>query len=519
MLIVTSQQMRNLDKETIEGLGIPGLILMENAGRGVAEAIVTHYLPDAQRGVTILAGPGNNGGDGFVVARHLFQKGIHVKLAVLAPEEKFKGDALVNYKAASALGLSFAHIMNEEAVSCLQGLFSCSGLIVDAIFGTGLAREVTGRFAKVIETANASGLPIVSVDIPSGLCSDTGQPLGACIKAHLTVTMALAKIGHVTMPGARYTGKLQVVDIGIPEFLVDRAGIKTELFGLDQLRDLIVPRLPDGHKGTFGHLVVLSGSRGKTGACTMVAHGALRSGAGLVTVGCPKSCQGLIATKLTEAMTFGLSETKEATLSKDSIPEIEELCKGKRAACLGPGVGLVDETLDVMRQLSATLSIPMVLDADALTAIGTQHSLLKDCPSARILTPHPGEAARLLGCSTKEIQADRVASAMKISESTGQVVVLKGARTVVASPEGRISINSSGNPGMGTGGMGDVLTGIIGGLLAQGYDPWNAARIGVFVHGYAADQLANIKGPYGYLASEVADWLPRIWAAHQLGNR
>ncbi len=512
MLLVTAEEMRALDQQAIEGLGIPGLILMENAGRGVAEAILQHYPTEARAGISILIGPGNNGGDGFVVARHLFQQGFWVELMLLTSGEKFKGDALVNYRISRALKLPLTEILDEDQVHMAEPLLRQCGLIVDALFGTGLKREVTGRFARVIQMANDSGRPIVAVDIPSGLCADTGRPLGACIRADLTVTMALAKTGHVTMPGADYTGRLEVVDIGIPDFLVQEADILAEFMDLPALKTILGPRPQNGHKGTFGHLLVLSGSRGKTGACALVALGAIRAGSGLVTVGCPRGSQGILACKLTEAMTQPLPETGEGTLSMDALAGIERLLEKKRAVALGPGVGLEAETQELMRHLIRTLPLPMVVDADGLTAIGTDHQLIGSSGYPRILTPHPGEMARLTGKSTREIQTDRVGTARELARSTGAIVVLKGARTVTAIPDGRVSVNSTGNPGMGAGGMGDVLTGIMGGLLALGLDPWDAARAAVYAHGMAADQLARVKGPWGYTAQEVADWLPRVWA-------
>lgn len=512
MFLASSDEMRKLDQQAIEGLGIPGIVLMENAGRGVAEAILRRFPAEAERGTCILIGPGNNGGDGFVTARHLYQAGRRVELVLLHPGDRFKGDALANYKIARALGLPMLEVLREEEAERAKGTLKDCGLVVDALFGTGLKREVTGRFARVIDMANESGLPVVSVDIPSGLCADTGRPLGACVKADLTVTMALAKIGHATMPGAGFTGRLEVVDIGIPDFLVAGAGLTSELMDLAAFKAILGPRPEGGHKGTFGHLLVLSGSTGKTGASALVALGATRAGAGLVTVGCPGSSQGIIACKLTEAMTCPLPETDRGTMSMEALPAIEGLLERKKAVALGPGMGLEADTRELARRLIEEVPLPMVVDADALTALGTSHQLVKRSGRPRVLTPHPGEMARIAGRSVQEVQMDRPGVARDVARSTGAVVVLKGARTVVASPDGRVSINPTGNPGMGSGGMGDVLTGVIGGLLAQGLAPWDAARAAVYAHGRAADQLSSLKGPWGYTASEVADTLPRVWA-------
>jgi len=513
MLLVTAAQMQKLDKKAMEEFGIPGLILMENAGRGIFELICRHFAARLHQGVTILVGPGNNGGDGFVIARHLNQEEVKVKLLILAPGEKFRGDALTNYNIVKKLGLHITECLNSGSLSTMLETIEKSDLIVDAIFGTGLVREVTGRFAQCIEMANASPAPIVAVDIPSGLSTDTGRPLGTAIRADLTATMALAKLGLVLHPETEYVGDLHIVDIGIPDTAVAEADIKTELFDEKTFRAILRPRPSIGHKGTFGHLLILAGSRGKTGAAALVAHGALRAGAGLVTVGCPTDVQPVLAQKLTEAMTEDLPETKSGTVSNKAIPIIKTLLARKKALAIGPGLGLNNETQDVVRHLLETVPIPMIADADALTALGTDHSPVALAKQPRILTPHPGEMAHLLGCTIAEVQHDRMAAALSLAHSSKAVVVLKGAGTVIAAPNGRVALNSSGNSGMGSGGMGDVLTGIIGGFLAQGYDAWDAARISAFVHGHASDQLAKVKGNWGYLASEVADWMPHLWTS------
>ena len=512
MLLVTAAQMQRLDRRAIEEFAIPGLILMENAGRGVCDLIHRHFAARLHQGVTVLAGPGNNGGDGFVIARHLHQAGVKVKILALVSGEKFKGDALTNYGILKKLGLPITECLDSASLSAVSGPIKRSGLIVDAIFGTGLTREVTGRFARSIEMANEGPAPIMAVDIPSGLSADTGRPLGTTIRADITATMALAKIGLVLHPGADYVGDLHVVEIGIPRSAINEAGIKTELFDEESFRTVLRPRPATGHKGTFGHILILAGSEGKTGAAALSAHGALRSGAGLVTLGCPSGIQPVLAQKLTEAMVEGLPETRSGTLSREAMPVIESMLEKREALAMGPGLGLGRETRALACQLIEAVPVPAVVDADALTALGTDHGPVRRAKGPRVLTPHPGEMARLLGCTTAEVQHDRMAAALSLAHSSGAIVVLKGARTVIAAPDGKISINSTGNPGMGAGGMGDTLTGIIGGLLAQGYAVWDAARISVFVHGRAADQMAKLRGNWGYLASEVADWIPHLWS-------
>ncbi|NIA08876.1 MAG: NAD(P)H-hydrate dehydratase [Nitrospiraceae bacterium] len=511
MFIVTAEQMHRLDQRAIEEFGIPGLILMENAGHGVCDLIYRHFAARLPQGVTVLVGPGNNGGDGLVIARHLYQAGIKVEVLLLVPGENFKGDALTNYKIVKRFGIPITECLDSDSLLGASESIKRSGVIVDAIFGTGLAREVTGRFAQCIEEANKAPAPIVAVDIPSGLSADTGRLMGTAIRADVTGTMALAKIGLVLHPGADYVGKLHVIEIGIPQSAVAEADIKTEFFDEHAFKALLRPRPATGHKGTFGHLLILAGSRGKAGAAALVAHGALRAGAGLVTLGCPSGIQSILAQKLTEAMVEGLPETKTGTLSKKAVPRIESMLEKKKSLAIGPGLGLDTETQTLARQLLETVQMPIVADADALHALGTDHGPVMRAKQPRILTPHPGEMAYLLGCTIAEVQHDRIAAASSLAHSSRAIVVLKGARTVVAAPDGKVSINSTGNPGMGAGGMGDSLTGIIGGLLAQSYAAWDAARISVFAHGRAADQVAKIKGNWGYLASEVADWMPHLF--------
>jgi hydroxyethylthiazole kinase-like uncharacterized protein yjeF len=512
MLLVTPSEMQALDRRAVEDFSIPGLVLMENAGRGVTRLIERRFADRLSLGVVVLAGPGNNGGDGFVIARHLHQARIKVDVLALVPKDRFRGDARTNREIVQRLGIPILECLDSSSLSDAHELCRNTGLIVDALFGTGLARDVAGRFAEAIEIANRSPAPIVAVDMPSGLSAETGRPIGTAVRADLTATMALAKVGQVINPGVEYVGELHVIEIGIPARAVAEADIRHELLDIDSFKAIRRPRPSTGHKGTFGHILILSGSTGKAGAAALAARGALRAGAGLVTVAVPASLQPILMQKLTEAMTEGLPETAAGTISQEALRSIETLLEKKKALAIGPGVGLESETAAVVRHLLETVPLPVVADADALTALGTEYRILAAAQGPRILTPHPGEMARMLGRTVAEIRNDRIGTARYLARVTGAIAVLKGARTVIAAPDGRVAINSTGNAGMGTGGMGDVLTGIIGGLLAQGHDAWDAARLGVFVHGMAADRVAQANGPYGYLAGEVADWLPRIWA-------
>jgi len=513
MKAVTAGQMQALDKKTIEEYGVPGLVLMENAGIGVFHAISSRFSERLSGGTLVVCGPGNNGGDGLVVARQLFQRGFPVEIVLLSGDERFKGDAATNLAIAKSLEIPIRYLLDEGKVEAEIDLFKAFPIIVDAIFGTGLSRPLEGRFKAAVDAINKSGARIVSVDIPSGLSADTGTPLGIVIKADLTVTMALPKLGHILSPGAFYTGELEVVEIGIPSKEIERADIKGELLDDVTIKGLMKERPPWGHKGTFGHLVVVSGSRGKTGAAALCALGALRTGAGLVTVAAPSSAQKTISTVLPpEAMTLWLSEDPETGQIADRAKEgLEAFLEGKSAVVAGPGIGLSPASRSIQKWLMKMCPHPMVVDADCLTTLSEDLSMLKDARGPRVLTPHPGEMARLLGKTSKEIQERRLESALFLAQTTSSHVVLKGARSIIAAPDGRFSVNPTGNPGMGSGGMGDTLSGIIGGLLAQGYPPFDAARIGVYAHGHAGDILKKTMGPMGYTASDLARLLPTVW--------
>jgi NAD(P)H-hydrate epimerase len=362
--------------------------------------------------------------------------------------------------------------------------------MVDALLGTGLNSPVAGLMAALIEKVNHLRPPVLAVDIPSGLSADTGEVMGVAVKAEVTATYGWPKIGQIVSPGRDYVGRLWQVDIGIPPSLAQK--LKVELAKAAEMRRLLPPRPFTSHKGAYGHLAVLAGSEGKTGAAAMTADGGLRAGAGLVTLGIPASLNDILEVKLTEAMTLPLAEAPGVrALGVQALPAIREFLADKTAAALGPGLGTHAETLEVVRQLARDLTLPLVIDADGVNALAPDPVWLQGAPGPRILTPHPGEMARLTGLSVKEIQADRLQAAQEAAARYGVIIVLKGAQTVVADPEGRASINSTGNPALASGGTGDVLTGLIGGFLAQRLTPWDAARLGVYLHGLAADYLAG----------------------------
>jgi NAD(P)H-hydrate epimerase len=513
MYLVTSAEMQAMDRMAIERFGLPGRLLMENAGREAARVFLAHFAEIARGGVGVVAGRGNNGGDGYVIARYLAQQGYPVTVYLLSTTDKVQGDAAANLKLLSALGVPVIEAPDEASFARCQSTMRAVPVWVDAIFGTGLGGEVRGLFRNVIEFINHLKRPVLAVDIPSGLSADTGQPCGTCIRARITVTFAFPKVGQAVFPGAEYTGQLEVVDIGIPPHIADGVSPRQLLLSAEAVRGYLAPRAPDAHKGRTGHLLVIAGSPGKTGAAVMTAVSALRIGAGLVTLGAPESLHPLLETLTLEAMTSPLPETAAGRWDLSARDAILTLAQGKSCMALGPGLGPAAETGELVRELVRSSPIPLVIDADGLNHLAGHTQVLKDLAVPAILTPHPGEMARLLGTTAPAVQRDRIACARDLAATLNLHVVLKGARTIIAHPEGTVYVNPTGNPGMAAGGMGDVLTGVLAGLITQGIRPEPAARAAVYLHGAAADHLARSVGPWGYLASEVMSALPGQIAA------
>lgn len=510
MLFTSASRMRLLDEKTIKECGIPGVVLMENAGRGAAVLAQDHFGNMAGRRVAVICGRGNNGGDGFVIARVFKGWGADPIIYLLGRKDQVEGDAAVNLAAASKINLEIVEITEGSG---LEGLtLPGFDLIVDAILGIGLNSEVRGLYKDVIGLINGSGRPVLAVDIPSGLDADTGRIWGSAVRADLTVTFGLPKAGLFLSPGEELVGALEVVDIGIPPHILDESGPAWELLLEENLKGVLRPRSRDGHKGHYGHVLVVAGSVGKTGAAAMTAEASARSGAGLVTLAVPASLNQILEQKVTEVMTEPLPESEPGFLAKEAAGRILELAQDKSVLALGPGLSTQSGAVEVVRELVKSCELPMVVDADGLNALADAGEILKKAKGEVVLTPHPGEMARLAGCSTSDIQADRIKTALKFAEDQGVVLVLKGYRTMIGVPDGRAFLNTTGGPHMASGGMGDILTGMIAGLISQGLSPLNAARLGVFAHGLAADQVAETKGTVGLLASDLLPWLPGLWS-------
>lgn len=508
MKVLTAKQMQTLDRRAIEEVGVPGVVLMENAGRSVAEEIVSRYSTSNAQRALVLAGKGNNGGDGYVIARHLLDNDWAVMTLVFADAGAITGDAAVNLKVLENCGGEILFVTTEEEFDDFADEAEDYSVVVDALFGTGLTKELEGIFLDAIGWINCQVCPVVAVDIPSGVDGTSGRIMRAAVNADVTVSFAFPKIGQVTFPGARHVGELVVADIGIPKQLSYEAAAECLLIDDHEARMLLPARSKDGHKGTFGHLLVLAGSTGKCGAAVMAAQAGLRGGAGLVTLACPQSIQPTIAAKVTEVMTAPLTDAG-GKVSMQALAELLELSEGKQALAIGPGIGQREDVVGLVKSLVQESSLPMIIDADGLNALGDDLEILgARADRGIVLTPHPGEMSRLSGLSVNEIQTDRFSVARDFAVAHKVVLVLKGARTLVASPDGTVHVNTSGHAGMASGGMGDVLTGLIGSLMAQGLPAKDAATLGVYLHGLAADRLFDDFGDAGLLATDVLYELP-----------
>jgi hydroxyethylthiazole kinase-like uncharacterized protein yjeF len=497
--LCTREVSRGLDVDAVERLQLPSIVLMENAGLGAFQFIRAEFAELLKR-VSVVGGVGQNGGDAWVVARHLFNAGITPRCVLVGDRAKVRGDAAVNLDALEQLGVNVANVHERS----LSGAFGSpldapirdATLLIDGLFGTGLDREVTGVNASVIKRLNSAAAPRVSLDVPSGIHADTGKILGVAVEARATVTFACHKRGLHQHPGAKLAGRLHLVSIGVP-------APKDAPWSLLEAADVVgwlTPRALDAHKGLGGHILVIAGAPGRTGAAVLSGLGALRSGAGLVTL-CPRAgAQSSLDGKVIELMTADMP----ANITS-AIDFVKSEMEKKQAAVLGPGLGVDDGARELVRQLALELDKPCVLDADALTIIGTDLGELKHAKAPRVLTPHPAEAARLLGVSTADVQADRYAAATDLAAISGQVTVLKGARTLIAHPDGRGHVCPLDVPALAVAGTGDVLTGVVAALL-PGLAPFEAASAAVYLHARAGALAA--RADRGLFAREVADAVP-----------
>lgn len=503
MRVLTAAQMREADRRTIHEIGIPGIVLMENAGRQIVSAMEAHI--DGLRGgsVAVLAGRGNNGGDGFVIARTLAQRGIEPTVFLFARVADVQGDARTNLNILGQLGISVVEIADAQAWELHSGEALSADVIVDAIFGTGLRDPLSGLLETVAGDVNASSKPVVAVDLPSGLSADTPEPPGPYIEATMTVTLAAPKLSLVLPPAEGGAGDLVVADIGIPHGVIDSLdGPKLALLTREDIRDLLEPRAQDSHKGDYGRVLIVAGSIGKTGAAFLAGMAALRSGAGLVTIATPRSCVPIIAAMAPELMTLPLDETPEGTVDFSAVDDV--LSFPADVIAIGPGLGTGPGTIAFVHALVERSATTLVLDADALNAFRDDVDRLVAREGVDIIvTPHPGELARLIGLSSDDVQKSRLDLARDFAQSHRVTIVLKGHRTIIAAPDGSTYINLTGNPGMATAGTGDVLTGMIAAWAAQLLDAEAAAQLAVYLHGLAGDLAEADESDVSLVATDV----------------
>ena len=510
MRVLTAEQMREADRRTIEEVGIPSVALMENAGHQIVSAMHATIDDLESRRVALLCGRGSNGGDGFVAARLLWQQGVAVRVFVFGRGDDVAGDAGTNLAVAQSLGLTIVEVLDRDGWDAARATIAddCD-LLVDAIFGTGLNKPLDDLFAAVVGDVNGLDLPIVAVDLPSGLSADRADPIGEAVEADVTVTLAAPKVALLLPPAESWAGDLVIADVGIPASVIDDvAGDRLELLTPEEVGLLIPPRPTDAHKGDFGHVLVVAGSVGKTGAAQLAGLGALRSGAGLVTVATPRGCVSAVSSGAPEYMTLPLAESDDGTLADDALETILEF--GCDAIAVGPGLGTSSDVRSVVHGLVERTTVPLVLDADALNVCADDPTRLVGRDGIPIvITPHPGEMARLCGTTSAQVQSDRLQTARRFAADHRLFVILKGSGTVIADPDGAMWVNLTGNAGMSTGGVGDVLTGVTAAWLAQLGRPGDACQVAVFLHGLAGDLACDQHGEVALIASDLVNCLGR----------
>lgn len=509
MRLVTAEEMQQADRAATVEYGIPGIVLMENAGQAVVQQAEAMLGDLCGKKAAVFCGGGNNGGDGLVAARHLHNRGCEVRLYFLTDPEIFRGDALANYQILNNMGVSGFQLSEGSRLNVARMALWSSDIAIDAIFGTGLRDDVRDITLSVIQMLNESDTPVISCDIPSGLSSTTGRPLGGAVKADVTVTFGFCKLGLVLPQAKPYVGRLVVADISIPNQVEESLPVRRELVDEAFCRRWLGIREAESYKGDFGHVAVLAGSPSMPGAAILAARGAMKAGAGRLSAALPSAVRTPFIAQLPESMLIPVSDGENGCVALENIKALSEFAAD--SWLIGPGMGRDPQTLEMIREFLPLLRTPAVLDADALFAVCGHLRLLKKANAPLVITPHPGEMAKLLGVSVNDVQANRVAVAEGFAKQTNVVVVLKGAGTVIATPEGRIFVNETGNPGMATGGSGDVLAGMVATLLAQGMVPAVAAACAVWLHGRAGDIAVERGGVAGLLAGDIAEAVPAAW--------
>ncbi len=507
MKVVTTAQIRSIEQRAIEEYGIPSIALMENAGNETARQIERIMGTLQHKKVSIFAGKGNNGGDGYVVARHLYNQGAKVKVFLVGRKEDVTGDALINLQIIMYMGIDVIEVANEGDWDKVKFAMNFTDCLVDALVGTGFAGQLSGHMAQVVESMNKTSKVVIAIDVPSGIDADSGQISGVAVQADHTITFSLPKQGLLLYPGASYAGDVTVADIGIPKTLLTDENIQQNIITSAMVRDVFPKRSPNVHKGSCGKALIIAGSKGMTGAAALSAEAAVRSGAGLVLLGIAESLHDIMESKVTEVMTRPLAEVAVGIMGQGAVSAVKEMAMLNDVVAIGPGLGRHVDTSVAVRQIINSVEKPLVIDADALYALVDHVQLLTETKAVPILTPHSGEMAKLIGLTVDEVNQDRIYIARQAAMEWGSIIILKGARTLVAFPDGEVYININGNAGMATGGTGDVLTGVIAALIAQGLSSHEAALVGVYIHGLAGDIVAR-SGMIGMNASDLIRALP-----------
>ncbi len=524
MKILTAEQMRRVDQRAETSFGVSSKILMDNAGRSVVDALQSLYPDLKGDSLLIVCGKGNNGGDGIAAARYLRSRGLTPRVVLLARRSTLEGPAAHHLKKTLEDGLVVEEVPDEETWAGVAGQLSRYTVILEAVLGTGLTGAARGLPARVIQDLNSAEVDVVSLDIPSGLSGDSGGVPGPAVCADHTIALACPKLPHLLEPAATLVGNLHVVDIGIPAEALEAEPVELNLIDESEVSAMMPVREADSHKGDYGRVLVLAGSLGKAGAAAMVGRAALRAGAGLVTAATSTSAQPILAAQVIEMMTEALPQTHDGALSRAAAPFLRDLMRAADVLAVGPGLTTSPETVSLVREIVGETSLPVVLDADGINAFAGAAGELKGDARVLILTPHPGEMARLLSgpggkkVAAAEVQADRIGIARSFARGHDCYLVLKGHRTLIAEPSGQVWINPTGNPGMATGGSGDVLTGILAGLLAQGLSPLEACLLGVYAHGLAGDLAAADVGETSLMARDIIDYLAEAFLQLERGQ-
>lgn len=507
MLLANSEQMSLIDRYSMENIGMPGIVLMENAGKVVFDEIIK--MKSQFDRVIILSGPGNNGGDGFVIARHLHNVKIPVRVFIVGKSTHVEGEALANLNILKKLSIQIDEVFDGGGFVKLEKAIRQKALVVDAIFGTGVSKPVHGIFAEVIDLVNEMSDYILSVDLPSGIDSNTGKILGTAIKADKTVSLVIPKIGNIMFPGSDYNGELLIKGIGVPDIVIDSINIKYNIITSEVIETMIPHRKRNTNKGDYGKGNIVAGSTGLTGAAILACKAALRSGMGLLKLYIPESLNVIITTAVPETVTVPLIEVRKGVIGINNFNKVIDDSNKSDVLAIGPGCGLNAEVGELLKRIIFEVHKPLVIDADGLNALAKNVHWLENKKSDIIITPHPGEMSRLTGIDVEEVNNKPIETALKFSQEWGVITVLKGSRTVIATPSGEVYINVNGNPGMATAGSGDILTGVITSFIAQGFKPIDAAIFGVYIHGMAGDIMAESRGEHGLLAGDIVEGITR----------